>query len=562
MNTRIFTVFFLALCITFFSTSCDSTFNELGSDIVGETSYEFGTPVSYKVRAYTKGLGAMDSKNLPVNPLGIYDNPVFGKTKANFATQVQLAVLNPTFNAALEPVIDSVYLTVPYFSTKISTDAAGVGTYKLDSIYGPNETDFDLKVYESGYYIRDLDPVNATQSTQSYYTDQNAEFDAVKGVLLNDDEADNQNTAFFFSNSEYNELKTSEEGVKTITRNVPALHLKLNKTFFKTKIFEAPAGKLSNNNIFKEYFRGLYFKVDNNGTSAGNMSMMNFKSGTIVISYKQYETVPDNDPETPLPKKINKSIIINLAGNTVGLIEQINSPSYAAAISGNEIAGDEKLYVKGGADGTLAVLDLFDPTDVIGYTDGVLVNTPNNVPDELDELREKYTRKELVVNDASLTFTIDNLAMSAGNPDAYEPNRIYLYDLKNKRPLLDYYTDQYVNSLKPKYAKNVHGGIITKNTDGRGTQYKIRITNHLRNLIKYKDSTNVKLGLVVTENIGVVTNKRLKTAFVASNQTVSEAPTMSVVNMLGTVLYGSNLPVGDPNEDKKLKLTIYYTEPK
>lgn len=562
MNTRIFKVFFLALCITFFTTSCDSTFNELGSDIVGETSYEFGTPVSYKVRAYTKGLGAMDSKNLPVNPLGIYDNPVFGKTKAHFATQVQLAVLNPTFNAALEPEIDSVYLTIPYFSTKISTDAAGVGTYKLDSIYGPNETDFDLKVYESGYYIRDLDPVNATQSIQPYYTDQNAEFDAVKGILLNDDEADNQNSAFFFSNSEYNELKTSEEGVKSITRKVPALHVKLNKTFFKTKIFEAPAGKLSNNNIFKEYFRGLYFKVDNNGTSAGNMSMMNFKSGTIVISYKQYESVPDNDPVTPLPKKVNKSIILNLAGNTVSLIEQINSPSYTAAISGNEIAGDEKLYVKGGADGTLAILDLFDPTDILGYTNGVLVNTPNNVPDELDELREKYTRKELVVNDASLTFSIDNLAMSAGNPVAYEPNRVYLYDLKNKRPLLDYYTDQYANSLKPKYAKNVHGGIITKNTDGRGTQYKIRITNHLRNLIKYKDSTNVKLGLVVTENIGVVTNKRLKTSFVTSNQTVSEAPTMSVVNMLGTVLYGSNLPVGDPNEDKKLKLTIYYTEPK
>jgi hypothetical protein len=149
--------------------------------------------------------------------------------------------------------------------------------------------------------------------------------------------------------------------------------------------------------------------------------------------------------------------------------------------------------------------------------------------------------------------------MNAGNPAAYEPNRIYLYDLKNKRPLLDYYTDQYVNSLKPKYAKNVHGGIITKNSDGRGTQYKIRITNHLRNLIKFKDSTNVKLGLVVTENIGVVTNKRLKTALVAGNQTITEAPTMSVASVLGTVLYGSNLPPGDP---KKLKLKIYYTKPK
>ena len=559
MNTRILAPYFLVLIFGFSVISCDSTYNEVGSDIVGDTSFEFGTPDSIKVRAYTKGLGAMDSKNLPVNPLGIYDNPVFGKTKAHFATQVQLAVLNPNFNAALEPAIDSVYLTIPYFSTKTETSSTGVGTYELDSIYGPADANFDLKVYESGYYIRDLDPVNATQSTQPYYTDQNADFDAAKKVLLNDDPADNQNTAFFFSNSEYNELKTSEEGVKSITRKAPAMRLKLKKSFFQNKIIGVSPDSLLNNNIFKYHFRGLYFKVDNNGTSEDNLSMMNFKSGTIVISYKQYESVPDNDPETPLPKKVNKSIIINLAGNTVGLIEHENEPDYASAISGNEIDGDEKLYVKGGADGTLAVLDLFDPTDDIGYTNGVLVNTPNNVPDELDELREKYTRKELVVNDASLTFTIDNLAMSSGNPDAYEPNRIYLYDLKNKRPLLDYYTDQYANSLKPKYAKNVHGGIITKNTDGRGTQYKIRITNHLRNLIKFKDSTNVKLGLVVTENIGVVTNKRLKTALVAGNQTITEAPTMSVASVLGTVLYGSNLPPGDP---KKLKLKIYYTKPK
>ena len=177
-------------------------------------------------------------------------------------------------------------------------------------------------------------------------------------------------------------------------------------------------------------------------------------------------------------------------------------------------------------------------------------------------MREKYRRKELVVNDAAITFSIDNQTMNTGSPVAYEPNRIYLYDIKNKRPVLDYYTDQYANSLQPKLAKNVHGGIITKDADGRGTQYKIRITNHLRNLIKYTDSTNVKLGVVVTENIGVVTNKRLKNSFITGTQTVSEAPTMSVTNMLGTVLYGSNIPVGDPNEDKKLKLTIYYTEPK
>ena len=563
MNTR-----FLAHCfsILFFGlllASCDNTFNEVGADIVGDTSFEFGTPKSYDAIAYTQSLGAMDSKNLPVNALGIYNNPVFGLTKANFATQLQLAVLNPIFDAALSPEIDSVYLTIPYFSAKTATDDAGVGTYELDSIYGPEAATLDLKIYESGFYIRDLDPTSTTQSVQGYYTNQNADFDAVKGsILLNDDVSDNQNTAFLFSNSEYNELTTSTEGVKSIVRKVPAMHLKLNKTFFKNKIFEAPTGKLLNNNIFKEYFRGLYFKVDNAGTSAGNLALLNFKAGAITISYKQYASAPDNDPDTPLPDKVQKSIVLNLAGNSVSLLEQTNSANYTAALTGNATTGDSKLFLKGGAEGSMAVLNLFNPLDQIRYNNGVKLNSPNNIPDELDELREKYRRHELVINDASLTFSIDNTTMSTGSPVAYEPNRIYLYDLKNKRPLVDYYTDQYSNSLKPKYAKNVHGGIITKDSDGRGTKYKIRITNHLRNLIKYTDSTNVKLGIVVTENIGVVTNKRLKNSFITGAQTVTEAPSMSVANLLGTVLYGSAIPAGDPNEDKKLKLTIYYTEPK
>ena len=563
MNTRFLVHYLVVLILCFSITACDNTYNEVGSDIVGDTNFEFGTPKTFEALAYTQSLGAMDSKNLPVNALGIYNNPVFGLTKANFATQVQLAVLNPTFDASLSPEIDSVYLTIPYFSTKTATSDTGVGTYELDSIYGPAEATLDLKIYESGYYIRDLDPTSTTQSVQSYYTNQNADFDAVKGsVLLNDDAADNQNTAFFFSNSEYNELSTSTDGVASITRKVPAMHLKLNKTFFKNKIFEAPAGKLLNNNIFKEYFRGLYFKVDQSGSSSGNLALLNFKGGTITISYKQYATAPDDDPTTPLPDKVQKSIILNLTGNSVSLLEQTNSANYAAALPGNPNTGDGKLYLKGGAEGAMAIVNLFNPLDQIRYNNGVKLNSPNNVPDELDELREKYRRHELVINDASLNFTIDNQIMNTGTPVAYEPNRIYLYDLKNKRPLLDYYTDQYSNSLQPKYAKKVHGGIISKDADGRGLNYKIRITNHLRNLIKYTDSTNVKLGLVVTENIGVVTNKRLKNSFITGTQTVSEAPSMSVANLLGTVLYGSNIPVGDPNEDKKLKLTIYCTEPK
>jgi hypothetical protein len=52
----------------------------------------------------------------------------------------------------------------------------------------------------------------------------------------------------------------------------------LNASYFKTKIIEASAlGKLSGNDVFKEYFRGLYFKVEKSGSSPSAMALLDFK---------------------------------------------------------------------------------------------------------------------------------------------------------------------------------------------------------------------------------------------------------------------------------------------
>jgi hypothetical protein len=67
----------------------------------------------------------------------------------------------------------------------------------------------------------------------------------------------------------------------------------------------------------------------------------------------------------------------------------------------------------------------------------------------------------------------------------------------------------------------------------------------------------VKLGLVVTENIGDITNKKLKSSLPIYD--IKEIPSASIVNPLGTILYGSgeNVPI-----DKRIRLKIYYTKPK
>jgi hypothetical protein len=520
----------LLFCFSLFVVvSCDDDSNELGSDIIGNDNFESGTPEFYNAEAINQSTGAVETLDLPVNALGIYKNPVFGTTKANLVIQLQLNTVNPSFNAALQPVVESVVLTVPYFSTRLSTNNLGESTYRLDSIYGPTNSKIKLKVFESKYYIRDIDPTSPTQDIQRYYSNQNSAFDLVKGLQLNDSNNLAQNEEFVFSAAEIVEpgIPTDEIPEPADVRIGPAIRLNLNVAFFQNKIINADPAKLLNNNVFKEYFRGLYFQVENSGADDGNLAMLNIKGGKITVKYNQLKSVPT--AEVPQPEREVKTLDLNLNGKSVGFFEN----------SGALNTDNDRIYLRGG-EGSMAIIDLFGP-----FVD----SNSNGVTDKLDELRAN----NWLVNDASLTFHIDNIAM--GN-SAYEPNRIYLYDLKNKRPLVDYYSDQNSPSSKPKYSKSVFGGIIKK-TDSRGTSYKIRLTNHIRALISNADSTNVKLGLVVTENIVDISNKKLKTAIPIFN--VSELPSSAITNPLGTILYGSgeNVPL-----DKRIRLKIYFTKPK
>jgi hypothetical protein len=307
------------------------------------------------------------------------------------------------------------------------------------------------------------------------------------------------------------------------------MRLNLDINFFKSKILEAPSGKLATNDVFKNYFRGLYFKVEKSDASATtNLALINFSKGTITIKYKE-------DTSSTNSARVEKSVVLNLTGNSVNLFQNDYLPSYRDGVaSPNTSEGDSKLYLKGG-EGSMAVIDIFKDN-------------------ELDLLR---TNKYLI-NDASLTFTIDTDAMK----NADEPNRIYLYDLNNKQQLLDYTFDSSIGSSS-KLNKNLHGGIIEKEAVGakKGIRYKIRLTNHIRNLVSDKTVTKVKLGLVVTENINDVSNKKLSTSITNNEFNIEQIPTSSVINPLGTVLFGNNIPPGDKDYEKRLKFEIYYTKP-
>ena len=549
--------------------SCDKDFNSLDSEVIGDDHFDLELYDEATVVAYSKATGVVQTNNLPLNALGIYKNDFFGTTKAHFVTQVELGSENPSFG--FNPIIDSVYLYVPYFTELKSTETSGERVYELDSIYGNAETGkFRLKVLENGYYLRDLDPEDNLQSSQKYFNDDKAtKIDPFKGSeLLNNSSNVAQNDQFYFSKKELYIYKTNGAGLyvdsngavlsdqNNVTlrvikeRKTPGMWLDLKNSFFQQKILDAAStANLFSNNAFKNYFRGLLFEVEEINPDQGALAVLDFSKAELKILYKAASEAISVENPTPtrtrrtFSLKMGYNASTTLRNNSINLLEYNNSTEYDAGLAGsNEVLGSDRLYVKGG-NGSVAFIDLFTPT-------------------ELETLRNNIATKNWLINDAKLTFYIDKSKML--NEDN-EPERIYIYDATNNMVIADYTFDS-SSGFNPKNNKLVFGGIIERETEDpkRGIKYTIRLTEHIKRILKADSNgefqDNIKIGVSVTESINLVSSAKLKAPISANGVQISDIPLASILNPLGTVLFG-NVVTDPDDEDKKLKLSIYFTKP-
>jgi len=505
--------------------ACDRDFSPIGSEIVGDENLKIQS-LNVDVVSYNKVTNAVQTNGLPLNSLGVIENPVFGKSVISFVTQLRLPTeSNPTQNI-VSPTITKVELTIPYFNTLESIEDNQNEVYKLDSLYGNANNKFKLNIYESGYYLRDFDPNANFEERQKYYSDlYNDIYNTRKPNRLNNSLNIAQNDLFFFDKSAHviYETKDGEQVVKE--RQPPQMKMELDKEFFKNKIFNASPGELDNNNTFANYFRGLFFQVEDQAQGS-QMMQLNFSLGKITIYY----TTPADEEE--------KTVVLNLGGNTVSLVQNQFSNTYTNALSSaNSIAGDEKLYLKG-SEGSVAYIDLFPDQN------------------ELEQLRELVNDENWLINDANLVFYIDKSQMDNLHP--FVPQRIFLFDAEKNIPLADYYFDTSSIQNFPKFGKWIHGGFISSqgSVDNKGYYYKIRITKHITNLLKNSEAKNVKIGVSLTETITNIAMATLKDGIgLPETSPYRFVPVSSVMSPLGIVLYGNNT-----SDEKKLKLEIRYTK--
>ena len=524
--------------------SCEEDFSNINTNIIDQN---FNTELdeSKTVIAYSKKVPSVQTNGLPAYQLGIYNDPVYGKTTANLLAQVTLGDgdTDPDFGQCT--VLDSVVLYLPFFSE--ATVDGDETTYVLDSIFGNQPVNISL--YESNFFLRDFDPNSNFEEFQKYYSNDGATFkdqiitggvNSLMHTIENFVPSTDPHTLLV---TELNEGGNEEEVLQEIP---PGIRVKLPISFFEEKIIENEGTlALLNNNNFREFFRGIYFEVTSTSEN-GNLFLFDLNgSDSEVLNnarislYYTFKSLTGTEAcEDEGLEEFDGDINLLFNAISVNTFENNVPAEIEAALTNADVSeGEETLYVKGG-EGAVTIIELFGPDA-----------DANGVADELEDLRDKGW----LINEANLIFYVDQDKIDGGSA---EPERLIIYDTKNSRRLIDFDFDLTSNA-EPLDAITEHLGRLERGSDGNGDFYKIRITSHLSDIIN-NDSINVPLGLVVSQNVTEPAFQSFESELVPRpGISIEDLPVSGVIAPQGTVLFGNKTS----NTSKRLKLQIFYTEP-
>ncbi|MGX1928376.1 DUF4270 family protein [Flagellimonas sp. 2504JD4-2] len=584
-------------------TSCEEELDTIGEGVIGGEPFTTGKQ-SYDVFAFNKGIEAVQTNRLPLYQLGTFNDPFYGTRNASIVSQVSLSTTDPNFGDSSQETEDNadnddldstipenetvkeVYLYIPFQLPPTSlrdtdgdgvedifdadpedpnsdTDGDGVsdnserivgsnpfdpnedGTgdnfvantfpkrFDLDSIYGDRGEDFNLRVTRNNFFLRNLDPNTNFQEAQEYFS--NHDFAPFEGEVLFEGPITVSDEEMLFFNEDDPDTDDVDESTTVRTRLNPGIRVALDNDFFQTNILdkEGQSELLSQAN-FQDFLRGI--RISGQSDIEELMFLLDLTQANITITYEfQDYNVTDEAVET-----VERDFVLNLLVNTNGFItgNAVNTfvdepfPDIVVnALDNGENAS--RIYMKGGA-GTIAEVRLFDEAE-------------NGGADIIDEIRSN----NWIINEANLVFYVDQEELTLNGGTVVEPPRLYLYNGETNQLIFNPANENSVTN-EPLGLFLDYDGILEKENN-QGVKYTIRITEHINNII-VRDSTNAKLALTLTSNIGLGT----VTEAVGSQEPVLDVPVMANINPLGTVLFGSNVISG--NEDKKLKLEIYYTQ--
>ncbi|UVD80943.1 DUF4270 domain-containing protein [Myroides albus] len=527
--------------------ACDSDFTETGADIIGGGEYQVESYIVEDIKAYNQPYGPTDASRLPEVSIGSYDDGIFGvKSKSialNFATP---SILNEIDNTIQ---VDSAYIYLPYYNTEVEKVENDVTSYKLKSRYGNGI--FKLEVFQHDYLMTNDDPLGGGRK---YFSNQSKLFENTPNGLssvLNENTTvlvDNRGIVLYKKDKDGND-QVDDNGKRIVKEVLPAgMWINLDKAHFQSKLAD-----IASADEFQNKFRGLYLKASSMGSGEGTILLVNPAQGYLRVAYTQEEKKKNEDGtettnrirrEVKLPLltyanpsvanlAVSKNILVNLEENDTKVEDVYESAP-------NKELGDDKLFVTGGGEGSIAVIELFKENDFA----------------ELKALREQ----NVLINDAFLTVYTDEASMAG----QINPERLYLYNFDSTSNIPDFIADAATS-------KPIYGGAFEKGGEDSKkakNSYTFRIKDHIQNLIKSKTLVSPKLAISAsnsfTSTIGQINYKDLYTggedgdSKVIENtpKNITQMPSITITTPIGTVINGTTGAAGV----KKMKLEIFYTK--
>ena len=594
----------VALVIIF--ASCEEDLTTVGSGVVGGEPFKNNKAV-FDVFAYNKKIKAVSTNKLPIYQLGIYDDPLYGKTEARVTSQVLLPSANPTFGTYSQlleetentsvpaqipenETVESVYLYIPFLTNP-------TGDADLDGLIDELDDDpLDANSDTDGGGLTDAqektkgsDPLNPADDVDSA--------DFVK----------DQFPKTFDLDSIYVDSRLYDQDIDNATFN-----LKVQRSTF----FMRDLDPLANFQEAQEYYSNQEFPASSFGEVLYDSSVgepLVISSESIPVSKLDDATTEDVNEETQfnylapgirveLDKDFFQENILDKEGSSE-LSSQANFNEFLRGIHFSLSAGNKDVMLLFNLKAaSITIRYKYDSADtagvvsvqnkrkdvVLGFINDVtntqtgqvttVGNAANTLVNEVypveitDDLDTDINASKIYLKGGAGSFAEIKLFDDANSREAINEIKANNWIINNANlvfyvaddnlgaaPQKLYLYNKETNASLPLSASDAtsqlaeYDGELETSSTGKGVKYTVDVTTYINSLV-LDDAENVTLGLTTTPNLFFTGTLNA----MLENDVEEQLPVANTLTPLGTALYGSG--VSGANTDKKLQLEIFYTE--
>lgn len=498
----------------------------LESSILGKHNYATQT-IDVPIQIENIKVQNVQTNGLNTYQLGQLTQGDFGTTSSSIVAQVSLSTLSPTFGELTQTneakteyydekeTVESAYLYLPFYSTASQTTVNNeqVTTYKLDSIFGNTSATFSLNVSELDYYLSDTD---ANLGKKAYFSNQNTPTKATLATNVSTSISNSQIIRYQFDDP----TTTDDESKTERDRLAPGIRIAIDPAIFQTYLLDKEGDSaLSSNATFTQLLKGIVISATN--FSDDVLALINLANAKIEVIYTY---VHKKDGQEYTKKGLYELKLLQVVTSQNSTVTQ----QYSIAFNKYEVTNDnittsaDNIYLKGGQ----------------GYVAEVTIPEAT-----IQELKNK----KALITQADLIFYVDENKQNSMNIQK-QPLYMVAYKANSGAVLADFNTDV-------SYNNNVISSLATLKSDTNGKYYKLRITDHITELIK--GGKNVKIGVATSTNI--VSASMDAKLYNDSNSTERYTVAGNAESPLCTILFGNSTNV---NEAVRFKLRVHYATSK